>query len=35
MSFGHNQPMTCLPYGALAEIDCEKEEFSILEPGVK
>lgn len=35
MSFGHNQPMTCLPYGALAEIDCEKEQFSILESGVE
>lgn len=34
MSFGHNQPMICLPYGAMAEIDCENETFSILESGV-
>ena len=34
MSFGHNQPMICLPYGALAEIDCDKKTFSIIESGV-
>lgn len=34
MSFGHNEPMICLPYGAMAEIDCEKKTFSILESGV-
>lgn len=34
MSFGHNQPMMCLPYGAMAEIDCDKRTFSILESGV-
>lgn len=34
MTFGHNQPMMCLPYGALAEIDCDKKTFSILESGV-
>jgi len=34
MTFGHNQPMICLPYGVLAEIDCEKETFSIIESGV-
>ncbi len=34
MSFGHNEPMTCLPYGAMAEIDCDKKTFSILESGV-
>ncbi|HBH12621.1 MAG TPA: LD-carboxypeptidase [Clostridiales bacterium] len=34
MTFGHNQPMTCLPYGALAEIDCENKTFSILEAAV-
>ncbi len=34
MSFGHNQPMMCLPYGAMAEIDCDKSTFSILDPGV-
>jgi len=34
MSFGHNEPMICLPYGAMAEIDCDKETFSIIESGV-
>lgn len=34
MTFGHNEPMMCLPYGALAEIDCEKQTFTILESGV-
>ena len=34
MSFGHNEPMMCLPYGALAEIDCDNKTFSILESGV-
>lgn len=34
MCFGHNQPMTCLPYGAIAEIDCNKKTFSILDSGV-
>ncbi len=34
MSFGHNQPMFILPYGCLAEIDCDAKTFSILEAGV-
>jgi peptide/nickel transport system substrate-binding protein len=34
MSFGHNEPMMCLPYGAMAEVDCDKKTFSILESGV-
>lgn len=34
MTFGHNQPMACLPYGAMAEIDCDNNTFSILESGV-
>ena len=34
MSFGHNEPMTCLPYGAIAEINCNNKSFSILESGV-
>lgn len=34
MSFGHNEPMMCLPYGAMAQIDCDKKEFTILESGV-
>ncbi len=33
-TFGHNQPMSILPYGAMAEIDCEYIAFSILESGV-
>ena len=33
-SFGHNEPKTILPYGALAEICCEKTMFTILESGV-
>jgi muramoyltetrapeptide carboxypeptidase LdcA involved in peptidoglycan recycling len=27
MNFGHTEPKICLPYGALAEIDCEKNLF--------
>jgi muramoyltetrapeptide carboxypeptidase LdcA involved in peptidoglycan recycling len=34
MTFGHNEPMCLMPYGALAEVDCETVTFSILEPGV-
>lgn len=34
MSFGHNEPMGIIPYGVLAEIDCDKKEFKILESGV-
>lgn len=30
-SFGHNEPHMILPYGALAEIDCDTAGFSILE----
>ena len=33
-SFGHNEPKCLIPYGALAEIDCNKLSFSILESGV-
>ena len=32
MNFGHTVPMMIIPYGALAEIDCNNK-FSILEPG--
>jgi muramoyltetrapeptide carboxypeptidase LdcA involved in peptidoglycan recycling len=35
LNFGHASPLMCLPYGALAEIDCERMTFSILESGVK
>jgi len=34
MNFGHTEPKICLPYGALAEIDCDNVSFSILESGV-
>jgi muramoyltetrapeptide carboxypeptidase LdcA involved in peptidoglycan recycling len=34
MNFGHTAPMCVLPYGAIAEIDCEDKSFSILESGV-
>lgn len=33
-SFGHNEPKTILPFGAMAQIDCDKISFSILESGV-
>lgn len=35
MSFGHNDPKFLIPYGALAEMDCETGRFSILESGVE
>lgn len=34
MNFGHTEPKICIPYGALAEIDCTNKAFSILEPAV-
>ncbi|KPU43523.1 LD-carboxypeptidase [Oxobacter pfennigii] len=34
MTFGHSEPMCILPYGALAEVDCDSKTFIILEPGV-
>ncbi len=33
VDFCHRTPMTVLPIGAMAEIDCEKNAFSILESG--
>lgn len=35
MHFGHTEPKICLPYGALAEIDCDKKTFKILESGCR
>ncbi len=32
-SFGHNEPKTVLPYGAVARIDCNDASFSILDAG--
>ena len=34
-AFGHTSPMTVLPYGAMAEIDCNSVSFEILESGVR
>ena len=34
LSFGHCEPKFCIPYGALAEIDCDNAAFSILDNGV-
>ncbi|MDF2908143.1 MAG: peptidase LD-carboxypeptidase [Herbinix sp.] len=34
MNFGHTEPKICLPYGALAEIDCENKTFAIIEGAV-
>ncbi|WP_391117421.1 S66 peptidase family protein [Psychrobacillus sp. L3] len=35
MNFGHTEPKFVLPYGVIAEIDCENVTFSILESGVE
>ncbi|PLT31136.1 S66 family peptidase [Peribacillus deserti] len=35
LNFGHTEPKFILPYGAMAEINCEKRTFSILESGVE
>lgn len=34
MSFGHNEPMLCIPYGSLAQISCRDCTVRILESGV-
>ena len=34
LSFGHCEPKFCIPYGAIAEIDCDRKAFRILESGV-
>ena len=34
MDFGHTDPVFVLPYGVLAEVDCERHRFSILEGAV-
>lgn len=31
---GHTAPINVLPYGAMAQINCEEKSFCILEPGV-
>lgn len=35
LNFGHTEPKFMLPYGAMAEINCERKTFSILESGVE
>ena len=35
VDFGHRTPMTVLPIGVMAEIDCENATFAILESGVQ
>lgn len=34
VSFGHTAPIITIPYGCLAQLDCDKKEFAILESGV-
>jgi len=34
MDFGHTDPMSVLPYGIQAEIDCDTQQFTILENAV-
>lgn len=34
MDFGHTDPMLVLPYGIQAEIDCDTQQFTILESAV-
>lgn len=34
LSFGHCEPKFCIPFGARAEIDCDRAAFSILDSGV-
>lgn len=35
LNFGHTEPKFALPYGVMAEINCDKRTFSILESGVE
>jgi muramoyltetrapeptide carboxypeptidase LdcA involved in peptidoglycan recycling len=34
MDFGHTNPVFVIPYGLQAEIDCDRQRFSILENAV-
>lgn len=34
MDFGHTDPMFVLPHGVLAQIDCDRKQFTILENAV-
>src|SRR5699024_7604822 len=35
LNFGHTEPMMILPFGAMAEINCDRVSFSILENAVE
>ncbi|GAA0599241.1 hypothetical protein GCM10009001_14400 [Virgibacillus siamensis] len=35
LNFGHTEPKFILPYGAMAEVNCSRKTFSILENGVE
>ncbi|CAM5221196.1 Muramoyltetrapeptide carboxypeptidase LdcA involved in peptidoglycan recycling OS=Ureibacillus acetophenoni OX=614649 GN=SAMN05877842_12613 PE=3 SV=1 [Ureibacillus acetophenoni] len=35
LNFGHTEPKFILPYGTMAEINCNKKTFTILENGVE
>ena len=35
MNFGHTAPIITIPYGAIAEIDCNKKSFYILDTAVR
>jgi len=35
VNFGHTAPIITIPYGAKAEINCEKKSFTIMESGVR
>jgi muramoyltetrapeptide carboxypeptidase LdcA involved in peptidoglycan recycling len=34
MDFGHTDPVFVLPYGILAQVDCDRREFTLLENAV-
>ena len=34
MDFGHTDPMCVLPYGVMAEVDCDQQTLSVLENAV-
>lgn len=35
LNFGHTEPKCILPYGAVAELDCDNAKFSIIDNGVE
>ena len=35
LNFGHTEPKICIPYGAMAEINCNSTSFSILDSAVR